>query len=199
MKFSSLILTITTVSLLLVSSVDAGGPVQLHLDNFETEMSGKNALIKFFAPWCGHCKAIKPAWDQLGAEYAGSSSVLIGDVDCTDSGDSLCQKFGVQGYPTLKFFKDGNLEGEDYTSGRDFDSLKTFVSEELEVKCNVKDPSLCSDKEKAFIEKMKAESAEARKKQIDRLSKLKGSSMKAELKRWLNQRLNILTGLDQEL
>ena len=91
------------------------------------------------------------------------------------------------------------MDGEDYSGGRDYDSLKTFVSEELEVKCNVKDPSLCSEKEKAFMEKMKAESAEVRKKQIDRLSKLKDSSMKAELKRWLNQRLHILTGLDQEL
>jgi protein disulfide-isomerase A6 len=196
MKNSSLLLATAAI---LVRSTFGGGPVELTLDNFESEMTGKNALVKFFAPWCGHCKAIKPAWDQLGDEYAGSSSVLIGDVDCTVEGEALCQKFGVQGYPTLKFFKDGDMEGQEYNSGRDFDSLKEFVSEQLEVKCNVKDPSLCTEKEKAFIDKMKAESAEARKKQIDRLSKMKGSSMKAELKLWLNQRLHILTGLDQEL
>jgi protein disulfide-isomerase A6 len=190
---------VTAAAILITSTVSAAGPVELTLDNFDSELSGKNALVKFFAPWCGHCKAIKPAWDQLGGEYAGSSSVLIGDVDCTAEGEALCQKFGVQGYPTLKVFKDGNMEGEEYNSGRDFDSLKEFVSEQLEVKCNVKDPSLCTDKEKAFLEKMKAESTEVRKKQIDRLSKMKGSSMKAELKRWLNQRLHILTGLEQEL
>jgi hypothetical protein len=43
----------------------------------------------------GHCKSMKPAWDQLGDEFAGSSSVLIGDVDCTADGEELCSKFEV--------------------------------------------------------------------------------------------------------
>lgn len=142
---------------------------------------------------------MKPDWDKLGDEYAGSRSVLIGDSDCTADGESLCKKYGVQGYPTIKYFKDGNMEGEDYQGGRDFESLRSFVTEELEVKCNVADPSECTDKEKGYIEKMKAKSADDRKKQLDRLSKMKGESMKAELKGWLNARLNILNGLEQEL
>lgn len=142
---------------------------------------------------------MKPDWDKLGDEYAGSRSVLIGDADCTADGESLCQKYNVQGYPTIKYFKDGNMEGEDYRGGRDFESLRSFVADELEVKCNVADPSECTDKEKGYIEKMKAKSAEDRKKQLDRLSKMKGESMKAELKSWLNARLNILNGLEQEL
>lgn len=39
----------------------------------------------------GHCKSMKPAWDELGELYAASSSVLIGDVDCTAEGESLCE------------------------------------------------------------------------------------------------------------
>lgn len=142
---------------------------------------------------------MKPDWDKLGDEYAGSRSVLIGDADCTADGESLCQKYNVQGYPTIKYFKEGDMEGEDYRGGRDFESLKSFVADELEVKCNVADPSECTEKEKGYIEKMKAKSAEDRKKQLDRLSKMKGESMKAELKSWLNARLNILNGLEQEL
>jgi protein disulfide-isomerase A6 len=126
--------------------------------------------------------------------------VLIGDVDCTGDGQSLCEKFSVSGYPTIKYFSDGDTTtGQDYQSGRDFDSLKKFVADELEVKCDPSDPSECTEKEKAYIEKMKAKTAEERKAQRDRLSKMKGNSMKAELKAWLNQRLNILSGLDQEL
>lgn len=141
---------------------------------------------------------MKPAWDQLGDEYADSSSVVIGDADCTASGESLCQDVGVQGYPTIKYYKDGG-EGEDYQGGRDYDSLKKFVSEELEVMCDVGTGAECSEKEKAYIAKMKAKGAEDLKKQLDRLDKMKSSSMKAELKKWLTQRLRILKHLHEEL
>ena len=55
---------------------------------------------------CGHCKAMAPAWEKLGEEYALSESVLIGDVDCTQQKD-LCSRFGVRGYPTLKYWGQG--------------------------------------------------------------------------------------------
>ena len=139
---------------------------------------------------------MKPAWDQLGDEYAASSSVLIGDADCTDSAEELCEKFEIRGYPTIKYFLDGDTKGEDYQGGRDFDSLKKFVEETLEVKCDVKDPAECSDKEKAYIEKMKAKSKDDRVKQINRLEGMAGDSMKADLKAWLNQRLHILRSME---
>ena len=102
----------------------------------------------------------------------------------------------VHGYPTIKYFVDGDTAGEDYPGGRDFESLKQFVEEKLEVKCDVNDPKDCSEKEKGYIEKMKSKPAEERKKQLDRLSGMQGESMKAELKRWLNQRVNVLKGLE---
>jgi len=139
-----------------------------------------------------------PAWNQLGDEFASSSSVLIGDADCTASGKELCEKFGVSGYPTIKYFKDGDEKGQDYSGGRDFDGLKKFVEDTLEVKCQVADPEKCTDKEKKFIEKMKAKSADDVKKQLDRLNGMKGNSMKADLKQWLFQRLNILTQLSAD-
>uniref|UniRef100_A0A7S4J3S0 Thioredoxin domain-containing protein n=1 Tax=Odontella aurita TaxID=265563 RepID=A0A7S4J3S0_9STRA len=135
---------------------------------------------------------MKPAWDQLGDEYADSPSVLIGDVDCTASGESLCQKVGVQGYPTIKYYVDGDTEGKDYQGGRDSDSLKKHVEDNMEVKCIVGEPADCTDKEKGYIEKMKGKTAEDRAKQLKRLDGMKGDSMKPELKQWLNQRLRIL-------
>ena len=66
--------------LLLVASspavASASGAVDLDLDNFESKLSGKNAIVKFLAPWWGHCKSMAPAWTQLGEDYAASSSVL---------------------------------------------------------------------------------------------------------------------------
>ena len=49
-----------------------------------------------------------PAWEELGTEYESSSSVVIGNVDCTVETE-LCGKYGVSGYPTLKYFTDGKV------------------------------------------------------------------------------------------
>merc|ERR1711934_1123350 len=136
---------------------------------------------------------MKPDYDKLGAEYEGSSSVNIVDVDCTVHQD-LCGKHGVQGYPTIKYWKDG--EAKDYNSGRSFDAMKKFVEDELEAKCDVADPKDCTDKEKKFIEARKAKGKEANEKELARLTKMASAgTIKAELKQWLHQRLNILKSL----
>jgi hypothetical protein len=94
------------------------------------------------------------AWEDLGSEYEASSSVLIGSVDCTVQSE-VCSKYGVSGYPTVKYYKDGDKEGQSYDGGRSLDALKAHVADNLEVKCQVSDPKGCSDKEKKFIETMK--------------------------------------------
>merc|ERR1712060_453487 len=114
----------------------------------------------------------KPAWDKLGDEFAGSASVMIGDADCTAEGKELCEQYEVRGYPTIKYFVDGDSDGTDYQGGRDFETLKNFVHENMEVKCSVKDPILCTEREKAYIGKMKKKSGEERKAHITRLEKM---------------------------
>lgn len=141
---------------------------------------------------------MKAAWDKLGDEFADSSSVLIGDADCTASGKDLCEKYEVKGYPTIKYFVDGDTKGADYQGGRDFDSLKKHVVDKLEVKCDVSSPDACDDKEKKYIDKMKSKTAADRAKQLKRLDGMKGNSMKADLKKWLSQRLNILKQLTKD-
>jgi protein disulfide-isomerase A6 len=140
---------------------------------------------------------MKPAWNQLGDEFEGSSSVLIGDADCTEEAD-LCSKYDVKGYPTIKYIKAGE-EPESYSGGRDFDTLKKFVEDELLVKCTIKEQDGCSDKEKKYITKMQAKAADDITKQHTRLTGMQGGKMKAELKQWLNQRLSILKQLKDEL
>merc|ERR1711998_489441 len=141
----------------------------------------------------GHCKSMKPDFDRLATEYESSSSVNIVDVDCTVEQD-LCSKHGVKGYPTIKYWLNG--ESKDYQGGRKFDDLKKFVSETLERKCDVADPKECSDKEKKYIELRKGKDDDANKKELERLTKMAaGSTMKADLKMWLMQRLAILKQL----
>jgi len=135
---------------------------------------------------------MKPAWDKLGDKFADSSSVLIGDADCTVE-KAVCEKFGVKGYPTIKYFVDGDMEGKSYSGGRDYASLEKFSKETLEVLCLVDAPEGCDEKEQKYITKMQAKGGAA--KELARLQGMKGNSMKADLKVWLNKRINLLTQL----
>jgi|TARA_E500000178_G_C16688555_1_gene602620 protein disulfide-isomerase A6 len=138
---------------------------------------------------------MKPDWDKLGAQYEGSS-VVIGDADCTKE-QELCSEYGVQGYPTIKYFTaETGKTGAPYQSGRDFDSLKTFVEETLSKSCEIDNQENCDEKEVKYIAKMQGKGNEAVSKQLARLTKMKGGKMKPELMAWLNKRLAILTQLD---
>ncbi|KAJ8599132.1 hypothetical protein CTAYLR_006364 [Chrysophaeum taylorii] len=166
-------------------------PVVLTSENFKSEVleSGKNAFVKFFAPWCGHCKAAKPAWDSLGAEYLDHPNVLIGDVDCTEEKD-VCSEQGVSGYPTIKYWVDG--EAKSYNGGRSIDQFKKHVEDNLLPKCDVAAPDGCDDQEVAYIERMKSKGVDAAKTELARLEGMKSSAMKPDKKQWLSKRIHIL-------
>eukprot|EP00241_Pyramimonas_parkeae_P009931 CAMPEP_0114225032 /NCGR_PEP_ID=MMETSP0058-20121206/438_1 /TAXON_ID=36894 /ORGANISM="Pyramimonas parkeae, CCMP726" /LENGTH=135 /DNA_ID=CAMNT_0001335575 /DNA_START=164 /DNA_END=571 /DNA_ORIENTATION=- len=107
------------------ATVEAKGVVALDDAGYAAAMSdGKTYFIKFYAPWCGHCKRLAPTWDQLGDKITNDKTV-IAKVDCTVSKD-VCQKAGVTGYPTLKVFK-GGKESNTYKGGRELDALTSFA------------------------------------------------------------------------
>jgi len=141
---------------------------------------------------------MKQDWEDLGTAFESSSSVVIGDVDCTIEAD-LASEYGVSGYPTIKYFTpETDPKGDSYSGGRDAASLKKFVEDELERKCDVADPTTCSEKEQKFITKMSGKEVEALQKETARLEGMKGKSMKAEQKAFLFQRLYILGQLAPE-
>ncbi|KAI9003553.1 disulfide isomerase-like 2-1-like protein [Gaertneriomyces semiglobifer] len=113
--------------------------VVLTPDNFDKIIDGKRpALVEFYAPWCGHCKSLAPTYEQLAATFASAQDeVVIAKVDA-DAHKSLGSRFGIRGYPTLKWFPKGSTIPEDYKSGRDLDALVKFVSEKSGVKTNAK-------------------------------------------------------------
>ena len=118
---------------------------------------------------------MKPDWDSLGSTYADSKTVLIADVDCTAAGKPLCDKFGVRGYPTIKYFNPPDEEGEDYKGGRDLPALKKFVETELGPGCSADTKENCSPEQLKELETYIAMDA------TERATKLE--SMKAALKK----------------
>eukprot|EP00591_Stephanopyxis_turris_P017227 CAMPEP_0195541598 /NCGR_PEP_ID=MMETSP0794_2-20130614/51168_1 /TAXON_ID=515487 /ORGANISM="Stephanopyxis turris, Strain CCMP 815" /LENGTH=220 /DNA_ID=CAMNT_0040675701 /DNA_START=613 /DNA_END=1275 /DNA_ORIENTATION=- len=128
--------------------------LELTPDNWDTETAGKVVFLKMFAPWCGHCKKMKPDWDKLMEETKDSATQLVADIDCTAAGKPLCDANGVKGFPTLKWGDPNDLQ--DYKGGRDYNSLKSFVEESLKPVCSPFNLDLCDDEKKTEIEKLQA-------------------------------------------
>ena len=125
---------------LAVLGVSASAVKDLIPSNFDDIVlkTGKPALVEFFAPWCGHCKTLAPIYDELAEKFEfASDKVTIAKVDA-DSEKSLGQRFGIQGFPTLKWFDGKSDTPTDYKSGRDLESLSAFITEKTGIKMKAK-------------------------------------------------------------
>ncbi len=132
-------------------------------------------MIKFYQPWCGFCKQMKPAWDQLG--------------DVPD----LCASNGVRGYPTIKVILDGQISP--YEGGRSFEELYEFVDEHLAMHCIVERPEECDKKSQTYMKQWKDKKPEELEDELNRLDGLMERHVTYGLKRWMKDRSDILRQL----
>ncbi|KAG1468883.1 hypothetical protein G6F56_003580 [Rhizopus delemar] len=83
-------------------------------------------LVEFFAPWCGHCKALAPEY-EIAATQLKEKNIPIAKVDCTEN-EELCQKHEIRGYPTLKVFRKG--DPTDYKGARKADGIVSYMQKQ---------------------------------------------------------------------
>jgi protein disulfide-isomerase A1 len=94
--------------------------------NFDSIVNdpSKDVLVKYYAPWCGHCKALAPTWDDLGSHASEISDLVIAKFDATAN---EVEGLNIRGYPTLKFYPKGNKDGIDYEGDRDVEAFKDWL------------------------------------------------------------------------
>lgn len=84
----------------------------------------QEVLLEFYAPWCGHCKALEPKYTELATELAEVDGLVIAKIDATANEVESVQ---VSGFPTIKFFPKGSTTPVDFEGDREVEGFKTFL------------------------------------------------------------------------
>jgi protein disulfide-isomerase-like protein len=103
---------------------------RVRFEGFDNDNNNtRPSLVMFYAPWCGHCKTLKPKWEELMADSDAQSLASISKVDC-DANKDMAQKYGISGFPTIKFFPRGMSDinsAIEYQGDRSIDGFKNFI------------------------------------------------------------------------
>ncbi|KAF5005037.1 hypothetical protein FDECE_8453 [Fusarium decemcellulare] len=135
---TSLLVTLTA-ALAAMPTAEAGmytknSPVlQLNARTYEKLIAKSNhtSIVEFYAPWCGHCQNLKPAYEKAAKNLEGLAKVAA--IDCDDDANKqFCGSMGVQGFPTLKIVRPGKKTGrpvvEDYQGQRTAGAITEAVA-----------------------------------------------------------------------
>ena len=87
----------------------------------------KIAVIDFWAPWCGYCRRIEPAYEKVGSEF--SDRLIVGKVNIDDE-PQLAERYQVEIIPTLLVFKDGEPVGS-IVAPDSKANIESFIEENL--------------------------------------------------------------------
>lgn len=104
---------------------------------FDKEINKQPAFLKIYQPWCGHCKALAPVWEELGKklkkEYTGSVSIIEVHGDALNNIKSNLVK-NVSGFPTIFVVKENGIKGDDYNGDRSLEDMLNFVVKHTNLK-----------------------------------------------------------------
>jgi protein disulfide isomerase len=110
-----------------------GSMVEVVGTNFEELVldESKDVLIMYYAPWCGHCKKLKPTWDDLAEEYKDNADLVIAKFDQTMN--EAAKGWPIKSFPTLIFYGKDNKEGLLYEGPRELEAFKSYLQDKSTV------------------------------------------------------------------
>jgi len=83
-------------------------------------------LVLFYADWCGHCKKLKPDWDEVASQVGDEKMIKVNVGDGTEEQKKTMSEYGIQGFPTIIIFENGKPNGS--FESRDKNSFLDFFS-----------------------------------------------------------------------
>ena len=104
------------------------GTVELEAFENINDAMNNSSLCLFYAPWCGHCKRLKPTWDQFEKNNL-DHKIKILSLNC-DENHELAEKHHISGFPTIKYLPQGLATPEntlEYDGDRSMESLTEFL------------------------------------------------------------------------
>jgi hypothetical protein len=135
-----------------------------------------------------------PDWEKLAEEWEGHEIGFVAEVDCTAEGTLLCDEYGVQGFPSIKYGDPTNLE--DYEGARSYEDLAAFAKKNLKLLCSASNIDLCDDETKKKIEELNKLSIEEIEKIIEAETE-KVTTIETEFENAVNKLEETWNELDQ--
>ncbi|KAL2521259.1 Protein disulfide isomerase-like 1-2 [Forsythia ovata] len=130
-----LVIYLALIALLNVSVVAEEGDKVLTLDhsNFSEVVSKHDFIVvEFYAPWCGHCKALAPEYEKAALVLSSHDPpISLAKVDANEEANrGLATEFQIQGFPTIKIIRNGGKNIQEYKGPREADGIVDYLKKQ---------------------------------------------------------------------